>query len=203
MGEVKQLECSVCGNIKPVYTIQNLCHCGKPLLVRYDLDRIRREWSRDDLARGPRSMWRYAPVLPVQSDKHVVSLGEGWTPLLPLDRLGQEFQIGRLWLKDEGLNPTGSFKARGMSCAISMCVALGIPRIALPSAGNAGSAAAAYAARAGLEAHVLMPRDVPLSNFIECKAAGAFVTLVDGLINDCGRIVAERKAAKVGSKSVR
>jgi threonine synthase len=137
-------------------------------------------------------MWRYAPALPVQKAESVVSLGEGMTPLLPLRRIGS----GNILLKDEGLNPTGSFKARGLSCAVSMCVELGIRKLAIPSAGNAASALAAYAAAAGLEAHIFMPQDVPQANYLECKAYGAKVTLVEGLISDCGRIVAERREAE-------
>jgi threonine synthase len=136
-------------------------------------------------------MWRYAPVLP-PSDASIVSLGEGWTPLLRTRRLGSRVGAESLWVKDEGLNPTGSFKARGLSCAVSMCVELGIKKVAIPSAGNAASAMAAYAAAAGIEAHIFMPRDVPQANYLECKAYGAHVTLVDGLISDCGRMVAER-----------
>jgi threonine synthase len=121
-----------------------------------------------------------------------VSLGEGWTPIIHAQRLGARLGASALWVKDEGLNPTGSFKARGLSCAISMCKELGITRVAIPSAGNAASALAAYAAAAGIESHIFMPRDVPQANYLECKAYGANVTLVDGLISDCGRIVAER-----------
>ena len=138
-------------------------------------------------------MGRYAPVLPVSKPASIVSLGEGWSPLLKLKRTGAHFGTKDLWLKDEGINPTGSFKARGLSCAISMCVELGIKKVAIPSAGNAASALAAYAAAAGLEAHIFMPQDVPQSNFIECKSFGANVTLVDGLISDCAKIVASRK----------
>jgi threonine synthase len=138
-------------------------------------------------------MWRYAPVLPV-SNGSVVSLGEGWTPLLPARRLGARLGSEALWVKDEGLNPTASFKARGLSCAISMCAELGIRKVAIPSAGNAGSALAAYAAAAGIEAHIFMPRDVPQSNYLECKAYGACVTLVDGTIRDCAAALAERAA---------
>lgn len=141
-------------------------------------------------------MWRYAPVLPVREPSSVVSLGEGMTPLVNTLRLGRELGASNLWVKDEGLNPTGSFKARGLSCAVSMCVELGIRKVAVPSAGNAAGALAAYAAAAGVEAHIFMPRDVPQANYIECKAFGAKVTLVDGLISDCGRIVAERKSAE-------
>ena len=172
----------------------NLCECGGPLLVRYDLERMRALWSRDSLASAPNSMWRYAPALPVSNQTSIVSLGEGMTPLLKAARTGARIGASRVLIKDEGLNPTGSFKARGLSCAVSMCVELGLGRIAIPSAGNAASALAAYAAAAGIEANIFMPRDVPQANFIECRAYGARVTLVDGLISDCGRIVGERKA---------
>jgi threonine synthase len=154
---------------------------------------MRAEWSRDSLECAATSMWRYAPALPVQHAISIVSLGEGMTPLLPAPRTGRRIGASQLLIKDEGLNPTGSFKARGLSCAVSMCVELGLRRLAIPSAGNAASALAAYAAAAGIEAHIFMPQDVPQSNFIECEAYGAKVTLVDGLIGDCGRIVAERK----------
>ena len=175
--------------------IANLCECGGPLLVRYDLDTIRRMWRRRDVSNGPSSMWRYAPVLP-PSDESIITLGEGWTPLLPVRRLGARLGSESVWVKDEGMNPTASFKARGLSCAISMCVELGIKKVAIPSAGNAASALAAYAAAAGIEAYIFMPRDVPQANYLECKAYGANVTLVDGLISDCGRIVAERGPAE-------
>jgi len=136
-------------------------------------------------------MWRYAPVLP-PSETSIVSLGEGWTPLLRARRLGARLGAEALWVKDEGLNPTASFKARGLACAISMCVELGIRKVAIPSAGNAASALAAYAAAAGIESYIFMPNDVPQANYLECKAYGANVTLVDGLISDCARVVAER-----------
>jgi threonine synthase len=139
-------------------------------------------------------MWRYAPLLP-PSDEFIVSLGEGWTPLIRSRRLGARLGADSLWIKDEGVNPTGSFKARGLSCAISMCAELGIRKVSIPSAGNAAGALAAYAAAAGIEAHIFMPRDVPQSNYLECKAYGAGVTLVDGLIGDCARVAAERGAA--------
>ncbi len=138
-------------------------------------------------------MWRYRPALPVRSENSIVSLGEGMTPLLAARTTGARIGAADLLIKDEGLNPTGSFKARGLSCAVSMCAELGLKRLAIPSAGNAASALAAYAAAAGIEANIFMPQDVPQANFIECKAYGARVTLVDGLISDCGRIVAERK----------
>jgi threonine synthase len=138
-------------------------------------------------------MWRYAPVLPVSKPSSIVSLGEGMTPLVRARRLGARIGAPNLWIKDEGINPTGSFKARGLSCAVSMCVELGIRKVAIPSAGNAASAMAAYAAAAGIEAHIFMPSDVPQSNYIECKAFGAQVTLVNGLISDCAKLVAAGK----------
>ncbi|MGD1069633.1 MAG: threonine synthase [Bryobacteraceae bacterium] len=190
---VTHIECSVCSRKYPAGEVWNLCECGGPLLVRYDLERLRGTWTRNSLASAPNSMWRYTPVLPVRNASSIISLGEGMTPLLPARRTGKRIGATRLLIKDEGLNPTGSFKARGLSCAVSMCVELGLRRVAIPSAGNAASALAAYAAAAGIEAHIFMPRDVPQSNFIECKSYGARVTLVDGLISDCGRMVAEGK----------
>ena len=191
MSRVTHLECSLCQTRYDAGKPANLCTCGGPLLVRYDLDVIRHRWRRREVPNGPSSMWRYAPVLPV-SNGCVITLGEGWTPLCRARRLGERIGAEALWVKDEGTNPTASFKARGLSCAISMCKELGIARVAIPSAGNAASALAAYAAAAGIESHIFMPRDVPQSNYLECKAYGANVTLVDGLISDCGRIVAER-----------
>jgi threonine synthase len=191
MSKATHLECSICKQRFEAGTVQNLCSCGGPLLVRYDLDTIRSRWRRRDVASGPSSMWRYAPVLP-PADQAIVSLGEGWTPLIRARRLGARLGAESVWVKDEGLNPTASFKARGLSCAISMCNELGVRKVAIPSAGNAASALAAYAAAAGIESHIFMPRDVPQANYLECKAYGANVTLVDGLISDCGKIVAER-----------
>jgi threonine synthase len=196
MTTLTHLECSLCGKRHEAGQPHNLCDCGGPLLVRYDLEKVRQSWNREWIASGPASMWRYAPVLPVSKPGSIVSLGEGMTPLIRTERLGALVGGHDVWVKDEGINPTGSFKARGLSCAVSMCRELGIGKVAIPSAGNAASAMAAYAAAAGIEAHIFMPRDVPQSNYIECKAFGAHVTLVDGLISDCGRIVAERKAAE-------
>ncbi len=173
----------------------NLCECGGPVLVRYDLAAVRAAWSKEQLASNVNSMWRYAPVLPADADE-AVSLQEGWTPLVHATSLGRELGATNLWMKDEGRNPTGSFKARGLSCAVTMARKLGLRKLAIPSAGNAAGALAAYAAAAGMEAHIFMPRDVPQANFIECKSFGARVTLIDGLISDCGRMVAERKVAE-------
>jgi threonine synthase len=196
MSNVSHLECSVCCQPLKAGQIHGLCECGGPLLVRYDLHGAKATWTRESLASAPPSMWRYAPLLPVRDSQHIVSLGEGLTPLLKATRLGASLGANDLWVKDEGINPTGSFKARGLSCAISMCVELGLSKVAIASAGNAGSALAAYAAAAGIEAHVFMPRDVPQSNYTECRAYGARVTLINGLISDCARIIAERKDAE-------
>lgn len=193
MGIPTSLSCSRCGKAFEVNQLLNLCDCGGPLLVNYDLDAIRTQWRKDALNGAPSTMWRYEPVLPA-SRSEAVSLGEGWTPLIKAERLGQKLGAHNLWIKDEGQNPTDSFKARGLCCAVTMAKKLGAQKLAIPSAGNAASALAAYAAAAGLEANIFMPRDVPQANFIECKAYGANVTLVDGLISDCGKIVAERKA---------
>ena len=172
MNSVTFLECSLCSRKFEAGKVHNLCECGGPLLVRYDLEKLRRTWNREQIASGPNSMWRYAPVLP-PSEPNIVTLGEGWTPLVRTRRLGSHMGAESLWVKDEGLNPTGSFKARGLSCAVSMCVELGIRKVAIPSAGNAASALAAYAAAAGIEAHIFMPRDVPQANYLECMAYGA------------------------------
>lgn len=167
-----------------------------PLFARYDLDAVAKAMRREKLAERVPTMWRYAEVLPVENEQFQVSLGEGFTPLLQATSLGRKIGVPKLYIKDEGLNPTGSFKARGMSAAISRAAELGAQAIAIPSAGNAGGATAAYAARAGLPAHIFMPKDVPQANYIECKVLGAHVELIDGLISDCGKIVASRKEAE-------
>jgi threonine synthase len=169
---------------------QNLCPaCSSPLLARYDLARARETLTLAALRERGRSMWRYEEVLPEASP---VTLGEGTTPLLHAERLGDRLGLSRLFVKDEGQNPTNSFKARGLSAAVSMAKALGIDTIALPTAGNAGGAAAAYAARAGLRCVVAMPRDTPAAIVLECRAFGAEVHLLDGLISDCGAFIAEQ-----------
>ena len=194
MTNVTHLECSSCRAFLYANALQNLCRiCGKPLLVRYDLARAARSLTRDSLSSRRADMWRYREVLPVQSDSNIVSLGEGWTPLLPALGLGQALGMTQLYIKDESLNPTQSFKARGMSVAVSMALELGARKLAAPSAGNAAGALAAYAARAGLEAHIFMPSDTPRANIVECRQTGAHVTLIDGLITDCGAEVARRK----------
>jgi threonine synthase len=193
-SSVTHLACTLCKRIFEAGKPWSLCECGGSLLVHYDLPRLRANWSRDSFVSAPHSMWRYAPVLPVSHESSIITLGEGMTPLLLARQTGARIGASELLIKDEGLNPTGSFKARGMSCAVSMCVELGLKKVAVPSAGNAASALAGYAAAAGIEAHIFMPQDVPQANFIECKAYGAHVTLVNGLISDCARIVAERSS---------
>ena len=184
MAQIAYFECSRCRTHLSADIHRNVCPTdGGPLYVRYHLEVIRAGTSRDAVNHGPKSMWRYAVVLP---DAEPVSLGEGMTPLL------RSRKHPNLLIKDEGLNPTGSFKARGMAAAVTMARHYGLKKLAAPSAGNAGGALAAYAAVAGLEAYIFMPKDVPLANRLEVEAGGARLTLVDGLISDCGRIVAER-----------
>jgi threonine synthase len=195
---VTHLECANCGLHHEAGVLQNLCvECGKPLFVRYDLDAASQTLKKDALREREASLWRYREVLPVADWNNVVSLGEGWTPLLSAARLASVLPVNiNLYIKDEGQNPTQSFKARGMTTAISMAKEFGVQKVAVPSAGNAASAMAAYAARAGMEAHIFMPSDTPRANVIECRQTGASVTLIDGLITDCGKIVAERKDAE-------
>ena len=197
MGFLIDLVCTKTGKAYSKDQLWNLSpEADAPLFARYDLDAAAKTMRREKLAERVPTMWRYAEVLPVENEQFQVSLGEGFTPLLQATSLGREIGVPKLYIKDEGLNPTGSFKARGMSAAISRAAELGAQAIAIPSAGNAGGATAAYAARAGLPAHIFMPKDVPPANYIECKVLGAHVELIDGLISDCGKIVASRKEAE-------
>lgn len=195
---VIHLECANCGKNYEANKLHNLCvECGKPLLVRYDLETAKRTLTKDVLKRREENLWRYREVLPVENAENIVCLGEGFTPLLKVERLAETLPVKlNLFIKDESTNPTQSFKARGMTAAVSMAKELGVKKVAAPSAGNAAGALAAYASRAGMEAHLFMPQDTPKANIIECEQTGAFVTLVDGLITDCGKIVAERKDAE-------
>jgi threonine synthase len=193
MSFATHLECSLCQNRYPVQELINLCSCGSPLLVRYDLKIVKQVLHPDQIAQRPGTMWRYKELLPVMRLEDIISLGEGWTPLHSVPALGKALNLNKLWIKDESLNPTGSFKARGLSVAVSMAGVLGARRLAIPSAGNAAGALAAYAARGGLEAYIFMPRDSPPANRIECEIAGARVFLVNGLITECGKQVAQRK----------
>jgi threonine synthase len=189
---LSHLECTSCGLRHEWSHLQNLCTaCHKPLFAIVDLAKAGRALTREALATREKSLWRYREVLPLPTGVEPVALGEGGTPLLRATKFADDVD---LWIKDESLNPTQSFKARGMSVAVSMAKHLGATKLAVPSAGNAGGALAAYAARAGIEAHIFMPRDTPRANIIECRELGAHVTLIDGLITDCGAEIARRKA---------
>src|SRR5947209_5732408 len=182
---MKFLECSKCGDHISAETPQTVCpKDGGSLYVRFDLNALKGKFLRESLRGRPATMWRYREVLPGEQP---VTLGEGFTPMLP------SRSNPNLWIKDEGLNPTGSFKARGLCAAVTMAREYGLKKLAVPSAGNAASALAAYCAASGIEAHIFMPKDVPMANFVECKSYGAKVTLVDALIYDFARIVNERK----------
>jgi threonine synthase len=194
MSLVSHLECARCAKQFEPGRVYNLCTCGSPLWVRYHLRRLAGKRWRNRLASRPPHLWRYREVLPVTQESSVVSLGEGLTPLLHAQRLGERLGLANLYLKDESLNPTGSFKARGLAVAVSMARELGIRRLAIPSAGNAGGALAAYAARAGLPAAVFMPEQTPLANRLECALLGAEVVLVPGSIKECSRALRERVA---------
>jgi threonine synthase len=190
------LECGRCGTRHEASTVQNTCReCGSPLLARYDLTRLAAEVDRDAIATRRPDMWRYHELLPVGSADAVVSLGEGMTPLLALPTLGERIGLPRLLMKDEASLPTGSFKARGAAAGVSRAKELGIDGIAMPTNGNAGAAWAAYAARAGLDAYIVMPKGAPEITRRECVVAGARLELIDGLISDAGRIVAGAVAA--------
>ncbi len=205
-ANISELECSACGKKYDPATEQHLCTCGKPLLARYDLKRAAATLTLESLKARPRNLWRYQEVLP---NDPPVSLGEGMTPLVHAERLGASMAftggstgaatangkggLQRLYIKDEGLNPTGSFKARGMTAAVTRARRLGAKALAAPTAGNAGGALAAYAAAAGLPAVIVMPADTPAANVMECQAFGAKVVKLNGLISDCGKYVAEHK----------
>ena len=183
------LECSRCEATQDSGMAATVCACGGPLLARYDLDRLRREVPRAEIVSRPPVLWRYREMLPVHSERHVVTFGEGMTPIVPLPRLGKNIGVPGLSAKDEGVLPTGTFKARGAAVGVSRASELGIRRVALPTNGNAGAAWATYAARAGIEILVAMPLDAPSVTRAECELAGARLYLVDGLIGDAGRLV--------------
>ena len=188
MAQMTYFECTKCGEHLSVDQPRTICpKDGGSLYVRYNLEPYAGKLKPESLVGRAASMWRYAEVLP---DVEPVSLGEGFTPMIPSRR------TPNVYIKDEGLNPTGSFKARGLCAAVTMCKAYGLKKIAIPSAGNAASALAAYAAAAGIEAHIFMPQDVPRANLVECQQYGANVTLVDGLISDCAKMVNDRKQAE-------
>ncbi len=194
---VTHLECAATGMRHAADEIHNLSRAGKPLLVRYDLDGVKRAVSKDMLASRPPDLWRYRELLPVRRVQDIVSLGEAMTPLLPLPKLAAKLRGGEILVKDEGRLPTGSFKARGLVMAVSMAKAFGIKHMAMPTNGNAGAALAAYASHAGIKTTIFCPEDTPDVNVSEIGLQGAAVYRVNGLIDDCGKLVAEGKA-KVG-----
>ncbi|WP_330439932.1 threonine synthase [Micromonospora sp. NBC_00821] len=193
------LDCPRCGKEHAADRLQNLCECGSPLLARYDLPAVAKAVTPERFPLRPADLWRYREVLPVADPRHVTTLGEGWTPLLRAPAYGTEIGIADLMVKDEGLVPTGSFKARGAAVGVSRARELGVERIAMPTNGNAGSAWATYAARAGMGATIVMPLEAPTICRRECVAAGADLRLVDGLIGDAGRRVAELIAESNGA----
>lgn len=192
-----RLQCSGCGREFDYAQIHTFCpDCQSPLLAVYDLDQVRRSVDRDEIIRRKKGMWRWHEVLPVLDPENQVFLGEGDTPLLRLPRVQSEMGLTNLFVKDESSNPTGSFKARGLAAAVSKAKELGVERVIIPTAGNAGGAMAAYAARAGLQAHVFMPKDTPYANIEETRMAGAGVVLVDGLISDAAGLAGEKARAE-------
>jgi len=192
MSQFTHLECSSCGEKHDASVVQTVCKkCGKPLFARYDLEAVKDSVTRRELVAREATMYRYFELLPIKDRKNIVTLGEGWTPMTPTPSLGKSIGLPDLWIKDEGIIPTGSFKARGLGMAISKAKELGIKSVALPSAGNAAGAMSAYGARAGMKVYVFMPKDAPKVNQVECQIVGAKVVLVDGLISDAGKLVKE------------
>ncbi|UCD63510.1 MAG: threonine synthase [Candidatus Zixiibacteriota bacterium] len=186
------LHCPKCKERYDLRQVINLCKCGSPLLVAYDLMLAAQMMPREQLRSRLPTMWKYREVLPVQDDVNVVSLDEGGTPLLPSRRIGTVRRFPGLYFKDESVNPTGSFKARGLAMAVSRAKELGVGRVIIPTAGNAGSALAAYAALAGMKCHIVMPKETPTPFLVDCRYHGATIELVDGTIADCGRVVADK-----------
>jgi threonine synthase len=194
---VTHLECSATGERYPADELHNLSRAGKPLLVRYDLAGVKKSLSREALAQRPHDLWRYRELLPVRRVENIVSLGEAITPIVAMPKLAKKLTAAEILVKDEGRLPTGSFKARGLAMAVSMAKALGVTHMAMPTNGNAGSALAAYASRAGIKTTVFCPQDTPEVNVREIALQGATVYRVNGLIDDCGKIVMQGQA-KVG-----
>ena len=194
---ISNLDCSGCGEKYSPDEIQTFCpNCQSPLLARYDLDTIRILVDRDEIRRRPGRMWRWHELLPVKEPQNFVYLGEGDTALLQVPTLGEELGLSNLFVKDESSNPTGSFKARGLAAAVSKAKELGIQKVIIPTAGNAGGAMAAYAARAGIKALIYMPKDTPRANIEESRIAGAEVILVDGLISDAAGMAGKKAIAE-------
>jgi len=192
MSYLIDLECPQCHQVFSAQKEQTFCHeCHAPILARYDLAKLRGQLDRDEFQRRPPGMWRWRELLPVSDLSYISSLGEGDTPLLPLPRLGKNFGVSKLWVKDESLNPTASFKARGLSAAVSKAKEVGLQKLVIPTAGNAGGALAAYASRARMKSTAVMPKDTPKAIVNECQLYGANIVLVDGLISDCAQVVDE------------
>ncbi len=197
MSYLEYLQCYDCGKHYDVSVIQTFCpDCQAPLLARYDLEAARNKMDRDEYRRRPSGMWRWSEVLPVLNVENMISLGEGDTPLLKLFNLGSDLGLKNLFVKDESLNPTGSFKARGLSAAVSKAKELGVSKVIIPTAGNAGGAMAAYAARGSMQAHIFMPKDTPRANIEESRIAGATVILIDGLISEAAGMAGEKARAE-------
>jgi threonine synthase len=191
---LSHLECSVCGSVHSPKELQTVCKsCGKSLFARYDLVEAKKSLKKSDVAHAGNSFWKYSPLLPIQLEENIVSLGESVTPLVRLSRLGVDLGTQQLWMKDEGLLPTGSFKARGLALAVSKAKELGVKNICIPSAGNAAGASSAYAARAGIKCFVFMPKDTPSVNIKECQTYGANVVLVRGTISDAAKAMIEAR----------
>lgn len=196
MSFLTHLECPECERDFPANVLQTLCPCGAPLSARYDLERAAAELTKEELAERPPSLWRYRELLPVIKTENIISLGEGFTPLVKAESLGKDLGLDHLYIKDESQNITGSFKARGMAVAVAKAYELGVREMVIPSAGNAGGALAAYAAHVGMTAHVFMPQDTPQANIHECQIAGADVHLVEGFITDAGGVAAREAREK-------
>ena len=185
----KALVCPKCGKTLSLGEVHQLCECGSPLLVQYDLEKAKETLNRNSFHGRGANLWRYRELLPVQDDRNIVTLGEGYTPLFPLEKAGRKSGIPNLYLKDEGIIPTGTFKARGATVGVSRAKELGVRQLAMPTNGNAGAAWSVYGARAGIEVTIVMPEDAPKITRNECAATGAKLYLVRGLISDCGKIV--------------
>ena len=197
LSYLSQLKCSGCGKEYSHHELHTFCpSCQSPLLPFYDLKRVRQSVDRDEISHRKKGMWRWHELLPVLKKENQIFLGEGDTPLLSLPRLENELGLSNLYIKDESSNPTGSFKARGLAVAVSKAKELGVEKVIIPTAGNAGGAMAAYAARAGLQAHIFMPKDTPFANIEESRMAGAEVILVDGLISDAAGMAGEMARAE-------
>ncbi|MBC8330908.1 MAG: threonine synthase [Anaerolineae bacterium] len=197
MSYLHHLECSVCGGNFDPAILQTFCqNCQAPLLARYDLEQAQTGIDRDEISRRPKGMWRWREILPVFAQENMLFLGEGDTPLLRLYASGTELGLTQLYVKDESINPTGTFKARGLAAAVSKAKELGVTKVIIPTAGNAGGAMAAYAARGGMQAHIFMPADTPHANQYESQIVGAAIELVDGLISDAAKLAREKAATE-------